>query len=93
MIVLGSKMVTSAYMSGRKSPRSKIPTLAALGILTWDRVILALAALVPMFMGIAVGSWSAKFLSKRAFDRVILTLLAVIASKLIWDAWNSGILG
>ncbi|OSQ51948.1 sulfite exporter TauE/SafE family protein [Marivita geojedonensis] len=71
----------------------QIPTLAALGILTWDRVILALAALVPMFMGIAVGSWSAKFLSKRAFDRVILTLLAVIASKLIWDAWNSGILG
>ena len=70
----------------------QIPTLAALGILTWDRVALAIAALIPMFTGISIGSWSARFLSKRAFDRVILALLAVIATKLVWDAWQSGVM-
>lgn len=70
----------------------QIPTLAALGILTMDRVLLAMAALVPMFIGISIGSFSARFLSKRAFDRVVLAMLTVIATKLVWDAWRSGLL-
>lgn len=64
----------------------QVPTLVALNILTLDRVMLAGLAIVPMFVGIPLGSWAARYLSKKAFDRAILTLLAVIAVKLLWDA-------
>jgi len=37
-------------------------------------------------LGISIGAWSARYLSKEAFDRAILLLLAVIALKLLWDA-------
>lgn len=65
---------------------AQVPALWTLGILTLDRLLLAFLALIPMFLGIPIGSWAARFLSKQAFDRLILTLLAVIAVKLIWDA-------
>lgn len=64
----------------------QVPTLIALDILTLDRAVLAAAAAVPLFLGMPLGSWAARHLSKRAFDRAILTLLAVIAVKLMWDA-------
>ncbi|MEN8683848.1 sulfite exporter TauE/SafE family protein [Marivita sp.] len=70
---------------------TQVPALAALGILTWDRLLLAFLALIPMFLGIPIGSWAARFLSKQAFDRLILSLLAVIAVKLIWDATQTGL--
>lgn len=70
---------------------TQAPALAILGILTWDRVILAVFALIPLSIGIPIGAWSARFLSKEAFDRLILVLLAVIAVKLIWDATQSGL--
>lgn len=69
---------------------TQVPALAALGILTWDRLLLAFFALIPMFLGIPIGSFAARFLSKQAFDRLILSLLAVIAVKLIWDAVQAG---
>ena len=65
----------------------QVPTLAMLGILTWDRVVLAFLAAIPLFLGIAIGAWSARYLSKQAFDRAILILLAVIAVKLLVDAF------
>ena len=64
----------------------QVPTLIALDILTLDRLMLAAAAAIPMFLGMPLGSWAARYLSKRAFDRAILALLAIIAVKLIWDA-------
>ncbi len=63
----------------------QIPVLAALGILDWQRAALGIAAMLPLFIGIYVGSWSARYLSKEAFDKAILVLLAVIAVKLLWD--------
>jgi len=69
---------------------TQVPALAVLGILTWDRLLLAVLALIPMFLGIPIGSFAARFLSKQAFDRLILSLLAVIAVKLIWDAVQAG---
>lgn len=64
----------------------QVPTLVALGILNWERAGLAALAVVPLFLGISIGAWSARYLSKEAFDRAILLLLAVIALKLLWDA-------
>ena len=65
----------------------QIPTLIALGILTWERAALGVLAAIPLFLGIAVGNWSVRRLSKEAFDRAILVLLASIAVKLLWDAF------
>ena len=64
----------------------QVPTLVLLGILSWDRVGLALLAAVPLFLGIALGSFSARYLSRELFDRAILGLLTLIALKLLWDA-------
>lgn len=64
----------------------QVPTLWALGILTPDWAALGVAAILPISAGMWAGAWSAKRLSKRAFDRAILVLLAVIALKLLGDA-------
>ena len=64
----------------------QVPMLAGFGILTWERTGLAVIALVPLFVGIPIGSWAARYLSREAFDKAILVLLAVIAVKLLWDA-------
>ena len=66
----------------------QIPTLAALGILTSDRALLSLLALVPLFAGMPVGAWLARHISVRAFDRVTLAVLGVIAVKLMFDAFS-----
>lgn len=66
----------------------QIPTLIALGILSWERVGFAVLAVIPMFMGISIGAWIAKRFSKESFDRAVLILLAVIAVKLVWDAFS-----
>ena len=70
---------------------TQVPALWTLGILTLDRLLLAFLALIPMFLGIPIGAWAARFLSQQAFDRLILSLLAVIAVKLIWDAVQAGL--
>lgn len=64
----------------------QVPVLAAFGILTWERTALGILALIPMFIGVPIGSWAARHLSKDAFDKAILVLLAVLALKLLWDA-------
>ena len=64
----------------------QIPVLVGFGILTWERTFLALLGMIPLFVGIPLGSWAARYLSKEAFDKAILVLLAVIAVKLLWDA-------
>ncbi len=64
----------------------QVPTLMLLGLLSWERVGLAGLAIVPLFLGIRIGAWSAERLSREAFDRAILGLLTVIALKLLWDA-------
>jgi len=65
----------------------QIPTLAGLGILTPHLALMSLGAMVPLFAGMPVGAWLARHVSKEAFDRVILALLAIIALKLLYDAF------
>jgi uncharacterized membrane protein YfcA len=60
----------------------QIPLLAAWGVLTPPRAALSLAAIVPLIAFKPLGSWLARRISRAAFDRLILVLLALIAARL-----------
>ncbi|MEE4118033.1 MAG: sulfite exporter TauE/SafE family protein [Paracoccaceae bacterium] len=64
----------------------QIPTLWVLGVLTPERLALSALAVLPLFAGIPVGQALARRISRAAFDRVILLILAAIALRLIWAA-------
>ncbi len=64
----------------------QVPTLVWLGLMDWTRFGYALAAVVPLLAFMPVGSYLARHISRLAFDRVILGLLALVALRLIWRA-------
>ena len=64
----------------------QVPSLIATGILTWHRLLLSALAFVPILVTMPVGNWLAGRLSRQAFDRLLLALLAVIAVKLVYDS-------
>lgn len=63
---------------------SQIPVQAAYGILTWERAVISLLAVVPIFGAMPVGAWLARRVSPRTFERVILLLLVATATRLAW---------
>lgn len=65
----------------------QIPALVGLGILTPHIAALSAAAMVPLLGGMPIGAWLARRISKESFDKIILTLLGVIALKLLYDAF------
>ncbi|MEM1430194.1 MAG: sulfite exporter TauE/SafE family protein [Pseudomonadota bacterium] len=64
----------------------QIPSLAALGVLTWDRAGLAFLAAIPLFAAMPLGERAARHVSKETFDKMILVLLAVVALRLGYTA-------
>ena len=64
----------------------QIPSLAALGNLTWERFLFSIVATIPLFAGIWLGERAARHMSRVWFDRAILMLLVVIAIRLVWVA-------
>ena len=64
----------------------QVPSLIAAGILTGHRLLLSAAAFLPILVAMPVGNWLAGRMSRQAFDRLLLLLLAVIAVKLVWDS-------
>jgi hypothetical protein len=68
----------------------QLPSLAVAGILTWDRALFSLLALVPVLVAMPIGARVATRFSQQTFDRLILILLVGIAVKLFAD---SGLFG
>lgn len=64
----------------------QVVTLWAYGLLEVDRFALGVAATLAVFAGMPVGSLAARRLGPKVFDRVILTLLALIAFRLLYGA-------
>lgn len=58
--------------------------LSYLGLLTLDIAILGVFVLIPLFISMAIGEWIGRRISAVLFDRLILTALAVLATRLIW---------
>jgi uncharacterized membrane protein YfcA len=65
---------------------TQLPTLSLAGVLTWQRALYSTLALLPVVIGMPIGSWLGRRMSMRVFDRLILIVLAAIAVKLLWDA-------
>lgn len=62
---------------------AQIPTLVGFGLLTWDRFLLSLAALIPLMGFMPVGNWLARRLPPQAFDKLVLVLLTLLAIRLV----------
>ncbi len=64
----------------------QIPAAILAGVLTWERALYGVLAIVPVLAGMPVGAWLARRMSPAAFDRLVLTFLAAMAAKLLWSA-------
>lgn len=76
-------MVASLFFAGMSV--TQIPAQFAFGVLDWPLMAGSLAAVVPILAGMPLGRRIAAHVSPRAFDRVILGLLAVLGVKLGLD--------
>ncbi|MEM9852416.1 MAG: sulfite exporter TauE/SafE family protein [Pseudomonadota bacterium] len=64
----------------------QVPSLALLGVITWERLQMTALAAIPLFAAIPLGELAGRRVSKTVFDRAILILLALIGVRLIWAA-------
>ena len=62
------------------------PLLYQFGFLTWERFWLSCAATVVLLVFMPLGAVLAKRISREVFDRIILTLLTLLACRLIYEA-------
>ena len=65
---------------------TQLGALTATGLMGWRHLLEGCLALVPITIMMPLGSRAAALLSREAFDRLILALLAVIALKLVFDS-------
>ncbi|WP_099827482.1 sulfite exporter TauE/SafE family protein [Oceaniglobus indicus] len=61
----------------------QIPALIVLGYYDAEMLVLSALALMPLVGFMPLGAWLARSISPRAFDRLVLAVLAVLALKLI----------
>lgn len=64
----------------------QLPLQLHFGIMTGERFLYSALSLVPLFLFMPVGGWVGRRMSPRAFDRVILVVLAILALKLGTDS-------
>ena len=64
----------------------QLPIQSVLGLMTFELAILSVLALIPIFTGLPIGEQIGKKLSTQVFDRTILILLSVLATKMLIDA-------
>lgn len=64
----------------------QIPSLTIAGLVTPERALYSVLALIPVTLAMTVGGVIGKRMSPQTFDRVILIALSLIATKLLFDA-------
>ncbi|MCT8991351.1 sulfite exporter TauE/SafE family protein [Chelativorans sp. SCAU2101] len=64
----------------------QIVSLVYFGLFSGQSALVSLAAVLPILAFMPVGAALARRLSKESFDRAILILLALLATKLVYDA-------
>lgn len=64
----------------------QFPVQVSLGIMTSERLLYGVLALIPLMAGMPVGAWIGARFPRHVFERVTLGILAVLAAKLLWEA-------
>jgi uncharacterized membrane protein YfcA len=62
----------------------QVPALWKMGIMGQNEFRLSLMALVPLLGGMPIGAWAARHVSRETFDKLILSLLTLVAIRLLW---------
>jgi uncharacterized membrane protein YfcA len=62
----------------------QVPALWKMGIMGQNEFRLSLVALVPLLGGMPIGAWAARHVSRETFDKLILSLLTLVAIRLLW---------
>lgn len=62
---------------------TQLPTQVALGIMTMERLLYSALAVFPLLLGMPLGEYLGKRISKQTFDRVVLGLLTLLALRLL----------
>lgn len=65
---------------------AQIPFMLWFGLMDGTLAMLGLAAVVPMTAAMPLGAWLGRRIPAQVFDKVILSLLTIIALKLAWEA-------
>jgi uncharacterized membrane protein YfcA len=61
----------------------QIPIQVFLGIMTLERFLYGLAAVVPLFIGLSIGGYLGSKISKSTFDKIIVVLLTLLSLRLL----------
>lgn len=70
---------------------AQLPALALSGVLSWERLGYSLGAMAIISAFMPVGAMIGRRVSRETFDKALLTLLFLIAVKIVIDALRSGI--
>jgi len=65
----------------------QVPLLLAYGLMTWQSIVIGLIAFIPLVIGVSFGNTVGKHINAVMFDRIILTMLAILAFKLVIDVY------
>ena len=63
----------------------QLPSLVAVGLLDWPGLGLSVLAVIPVAVGMTIGTRIGKAISPVAFDRAVLVVIGLLAVKLIFD--------
>ena len=61
----------------------QFPTQVVFGIMTFERFVYSALATIPLLAGLPIGNFLARHLSSKAFDRIILGVLTLLALRLL----------
>jgi uncharacterized protein len=66
-------------------------TLAQLGLYSSTRLVESLLALLPLMAAVPLGAWFSSRISRAAFDRLVIAILAFTATKLLYDSLTGAV--
>ena len=59
--------------------------VSGIGLMDQERLLQGLIAVVPTLVFVQLGIWTTPYISKKWFNRIVLTMIVVMEAKLIWQ--------
>jgi len=64
---------------------AQVASMVALELMTWERLVTGLVAMVPVLFGMPLGLYIGRRIDARAFNVCVYLLLGLTGLKLVWD--------